>query len=81
MQMQFSTDMNYSKKEKAFLVALGKRVRDLRTKKGWSQEEFAHKCGLHRTYAGAIERGERNVSAINLRKVAEALGVKVGDLF
>ena len=73
--------MAYSKKEKALLRSLGDRVRKLRTAKGWSQEGFAADCGLHRTYMGAIERGERNVAAINLKKMADVLGVKIGELF
>lgn len=54
---------------------LGKRVNELRTAKGWSQEEFAHVSGFHRTYVGQIERGEKNVSFDNLSRVAGALGV------
>jgi len=59
----------------------GNRVRMLRKSKGWSQEEFADQCGLHRTYIGAIERGERNVSLNNIHAVAKALGLSVKDLF
>jgi len=66
---------------KGYLKSLGERVQELRKKKGWSQEEFAAQCGLHRTYMGAIERGERNVAVINLRKISDALGMKVGELF
>ncbi|WP_341918929.1 helix-turn-helix transcriptional regulator [Hydrocarboniphaga effusa] len=63
------------------LVGLGKRIRELRIERGWSQENFANECGLDRSYYGGVERGERNVAAINLAKVAEVLGVRVGDLF
>jgi len=59
----------------------GNRVRMLRKSKGWSQEEFADQCGLHRTYIGAIERGERNVSLNNIHAIAKALGLSVKDLF
>ena len=65
---------------KDLLVLLGKRVHDLRVAKGWSQEEFAHICGVHRTYAGQIERGEKNLSFGNLLKVSGALGVTVSEL-
>lgn len=65
---------------KDLLVLLGKRVHDLRVAKKWSQEEFAHVSGLHRTYVGQIERGEKNISFGNLVKVAEALGVTAADL-
>ena len=50
------------------LVLLGKRVHELRAVKKWSQEEFAHISGLHRTYIGQIERGEKNISFNNLLK-------------
>jgi transcriptional regulator with XRE-family HTH domain len=59
----------------------GARLRMLRKKKGLSQEAFADLCGLHRTYIGAIERGERNISLENIEKIARALGVSVQFLF
>ena len=63
------------------LVRFGKRVRELRTEKGFSsQEAFADKCGLDRTYIGGIERGERNVSLINVAKIAKALGMSLSQL-
>ena len=52
----------------------------LRAKKGWSQEELGLKAGLHRTYIGSIERHERNVSLINLGRIAKAFGVKPTEL-
>lgn len=65
---------------KDLLLLLGKRVHDLRIAKGWSQEEFAHICGVHRTYAGQIERGEKNLSFGNLLKIAAALSITVSEL-
>lgn len=59
----------------------GLRVRALRTERGFSQEDFADECGLHRTYVGAIERGERNVSINNIAKIAAALKVDTANLF
>ncbi len=59
----------------------GLRIRELRKSKGYSQEEFADECNLHRTYIGAIERGEKNVSIDNIAKIASALKIKIGDLF
>lgn len=67
--------------QKKHLLALGGRIRSLREAKGASQEGFAEEAGLDRAYYGGIERGERNVAALNLIKIALALGVEVGDLF
>ena len=50
--------------------------RRLRKDRGWSQEEFAARCGLHRTYVGAIERAEENLTLRTLDKLAKALDVK-----
>jgi len=55
-------------------------LRRLRAKSRQSQEEFADRCGLHRTYIGAIERGERNVTLKTIGLVAESLGVSTLDL-
>ncbi len=62
------------------LVLLGKRVHELRAAKKWSQEEFAHISGFHRTYIGQVERGEKNISFDNLSKVAGVLGVTLSEL-
>lgn len=59
----------------------GRRVRALRLNAKISQEALAEKCGLHRTYVGGIERGERNVSLINIERIAIALGVEMSSLF
>jgi transcriptional regulator with XRE-family HTH domain len=56
-----------------FIVA--RIVRTLRKERGWSQEEFASKCNLHRTYVGAIERAEENITLRTLDKLAKALKV------
>jgi transcriptional regulator with XRE-family HTH domain len=61
--------------EREALVLLGSRVRAIRLTREISQEELADKCGLHRTYVGGVERGERNIGFINLLAVAEALDV------
>lgn len=60
---------------------LARRMRELRQEKGWSQEELADACGLHRTYIGDIERCERNVSIDNIEKIAKALGISIPELF
>jgi len=54
----------------------GKRLRELRIEKGWTQEELADKVGMHFTYIGQIERGVRNPSLVNLCKLARTLSVK-----
>ncbi len=59
---------------------LGGRVRELRQRQGWSQEELADYCGLHRTYVGSVERGERNATLGSLDTLAQALGVKISDV-
>lgn len=59
----------------------GDRVRELRIAQGLSQEVLAQKAGLHRTYIGSIERGERNVSLENIEKVAWALNCTITQLF
>lgn len=63
------------------LVALGAKIRMVRQAKGFSQEAFAAEAGLGRSYYGGIERGERNVAALNLMQIAKVLGVEVGELF
>lgn len=60
---------------------LGKRVAELRRKKGFSQEGFAHECGFHRSYMGAVERGEKNITLAMLVKIARALRISLSELF
>ena len=70
----------YSESEKAYLEQIGNRIRELRTEADLSQEKLAFSCDLDRTYIGSVERGERNVSVINLRKIANALKIEVPAL-
>jgi transcriptional regulator with XRE-family HTH domain len=62
------------------LVAFGLAVRTLRQKQQLSQEQLAEICGLHRTYVGSVERGERNVSLLNIHVLAGALKISTSDL-
>lgn len=55
----------------------GKQLRALREARGWSQEEFADRAGLHRTYVSAVERGVRNPTLSVLERLAKALGVSI----
>lgn len=61
-------------------AAIGRAVRDLRASRGMSQEDLAFVSGMHRTYVGSVERGERNPSLIALVRVASALGVRPWEL-
>ena len=65
----------------AIKLAFGKRVRLLRQEKGLAQDALALASELDRTYIGGVERGERNISLINIHKIADALGVPVARLF
>ena len=62
------------------LKKLGSRIRAIRLAAGLSQEQLADQAGLHRTYVGGIERGERNIGVLNLFRIARALRVNPSDL-
>lgn len=62
------------------LTKFGQRVRYERLKRGLSQEELAEKASLHRTYVGMIERAEKNITLINIEKVANALEMSADEL-
>jgi transcriptional regulator with XRE-family HTH domain len=61
-------------------AALGRAIRQARARRGISQEELASRSGLHRTYVGGIERGERNPSFTNIVRIAEALGERPSEI-
>jgi transcriptional regulator with XRE-family HTH domain len=62
------------------LLKFGQRVREKRTALGLSQEKFADKCGLDRTYMSGIERGRRNLSLRNIDLIARTLGLTISEL-
>ena len=64
----------------ALRAKLGRAVRRLRQAAGYSQESFADKCKVHRTYMGSVERGETNISLDNLERIAKALSMSAGQL-
>lgn len=63
------------------LARFGRQLRKKRIQKGLSQEELAELAGLHRTYIGAIERAERNISLKNIEKLALALSISIKEFF
>jgi transcriptional regulator with XRE-family HTH domain len=67
--------------KKQILINFGLKVREIRKEKGLSQEELAHKVDLHRTYIGMIERAEKNITLLNIEKIANALEVGIKELF
>ena len=68
-------------KKSELLVAFGEIIRDLRKEKELSQEELADKAGLHRTYIGMIERGEKNITLENINKLSKALQTPLHEIF
>lgn len=60
---------------------IGAKIRELRTQLGISQEKFAMKIGMDRTYFASVELGKRNVSIVNIEKIANGLGVSLSELF
>jgi transcriptional regulator with XRE-family HTH domain len=66
--------------QRAILIALGDRIRALREQRKWSQEEFADRCGLHRTAVGLLERAERLPRLDTLLTISKGLGITVSEL-
>ena len=62
------------------LIFFGKRVREVRMQKGLSQEQLASLADVHRTYIGMIERAEKNITLINIEKIANALEISINQL-
>ncbi len=68
------------KDKSKILVKFGERVREARMQRGFSQEKLAHLADVHRTYIGMIERAEKNITLINIEKVANALDISINEL-
>ena len=62
------------------LIKFGNKIRQERLKQNLSQEAFAEKVGVHRTYIGMIERAEKNVTLLSMKKLANALGISIAEL-
>ncbi len=65
---------------KDILIKFGNKIRSERLKRNLSQEAFADKVGVHRTYIGMIERAEKNITLLNIKKLADGLGISVSEL-
>lgn len=63
------------------LKEFGQAIRDLRTKEGLSQEKFALKIGMDRTYYASVENGNRNISLMNIKKISDGFGISISELF
>ncbi len=66
--------------DRRFLQQLGFRLRERRLARGLTQAQLAEACGLHRTFVGSAERGERNLAVLSLRRIARALRVPLSEL-
>ena len=67
--------------DKNYLVKFGQRIRELRQKTGLSQEKFDLMIGMDRTYFSSVESGKRNISLLNIKKIADGLEITVDKLF
>ncbi|MEC5173525.1 MULTISPECIES: helix-turn-helix transcriptional regulator [Chryseobacterium] len=68
-------------KKQNILIIFGNNVRKFRTEQKLSQEQLSYLANLHRTYIGMIERAEKNITLVNIEKIAKALNVNIQDLF
>jgi transcriptional regulator with XRE-family HTH domain len=66
--------------DRRFLQQVGFRLRERRAARGLTQAQLGAACGLHRTFVGSVERGERNVALLNLRRMARVLRVRLAEL-
>lgn len=73
--------MNTNKDKTDTLRIIGDNIRKYRNVKGWSQEDLALECDLHRTYIGGVERGEKNITILNLLKIKDKLEIRLVELY
>jgi transcriptional regulator with XRE-family HTH domain len=74
-------ELKTSEKIRQNLINIGTQIRAIRASQGFNQLEFAREVGLNKNYLGGVERGQRNISALNLIKIAKTLAVPVGEFF
>ena len=67
--------------KKTILVKFGKKIREVRTRRGLSQEALADIANVHRTYIGMVERAEKNITLLNIQKLSKALKIDIKELF
>ncbi len=67
--------------KKTILVKFGKKIREARAERGLSQEALADIANVHRTYIGMVERAEKNITLLNIQKLAKALKINIRELF
>jgi transcriptional regulator with XRE-family HTH domain len=67
--------------DRRYLEELGRRIRHQRQSRRWTQADLGQRCGLHRTFIGSVERGERNLSILNVRLIGRVLRISLNDLF
>ena len=67
--------------KKDLLIQFGNKIREERAKRNLSQEKLAEIAGMHRTYIGMIERAEKNITLLNIKKIANALNLSLSSLF
>jgi transcriptional regulator with XRE-family HTH domain len=76
-----SGDQTADERDANRLKAFGLRIKLLRVSRGWSQEQLADAAGMHRTFIGQVERGQRGLNVLGLWRLAGAFNIQIGDLF
>ncbi|HEV7653132.1 MAG TPA: helix-turn-helix transcriptional regulator [Mycobacteriales bacterium] len=76
-----ATESAAGPEDRARLKAFGLRIKLLRVSRGWSQEQLAEAAGMHRTFIGQVERGQRGLNVLGLWRLAGAFNIAIGDLF